>query len=198
MENSTTIEMEPVGSGANTSSPETGQQNISCVQRVKDHLQSVKNSYIGKKLTSLIKLGIAIWVFGDIVSDAFQTEKYRKQSSGSDWNPDCNMTTSGTDCSNVCRNFSGISWHYFSCAIVTWIMPPFICGLYFYHGIVQKEGGYDRKMFFCCYGLGLLINVLAIVLATLVGAVYVYIKLPIDLIRLALFDLGVIPQTWAL
>ena len=91
MENSTTIEMEPVGSGANTSSPETGQQNISCFK------------IMVQKVKALVKLGIAIWVFGDIVSDALQTKKYHNQSPY--WNPGWNSKITGTNCSEVDLDF---------------------------------------------------------------------------------------------
>ena len=104
---------------------------------------SIWNSCFVQFIVKLVKLFLAFWVVADVISDVFQTRKYHHQSTS--WNPEWNLTTylttSGTKCSKVDLDFE-ISGHYFTWAIVTWLLPPFMCAIYFHYGLWQKEEEY--------------------------------------------------------
>ena len=140
---------------------------------------------------NLIKLFLAIWMLVDMVTDGLQAPKYYFNSPYWNSNHKCNsMTCHHTDSADAPLKLHGA---YFPCCLAIWLISPLLYMIWFIFNFKSKyseelefELAYLRRNY--CY---------PIVILPIASILIIYVKLPFDVIRHALADLGWIPKKWA-
>ena len=159
-------------------------------------LQKIVNNYYVNLCWNLFKLFLGFWIYGDIVSDAMQSQKYYNNSSY--WNNDHKCRNSWVVCqdqwgtNNDPSQPLDLGWVYFPLAIFSHLAPPFL--LFFWSGYHQFAKWFARAE--CSVSSPFIL--VCLIIRQMLGSLFViYIKLPSDVCRQALADLGCIPLRWA-